>query len=193
LPFWAFFTLGGVSLPVATRLAQGQNWKQLRHLAGSMTLLCCGSSAAAVFLVHWLGASLIELTYGGSYVGAADVLPLLMTGMACVGLVSIFAHFEIALNDVKWLAIACGILTLTDAVAVWVGTRWSGMIGAALATTASSAALCLILGFRVAWLLARFAKMPPTATDPGGNLLDRSVEATRSSHAAIEPASATPL
>jgi O-antigen/teichoic acid export membrane protein len=113
--------------------------------------------------------------------------------MACVGLASIFAHLEVALNDVRWLALASGSLTLVDAVAVWGATRWSGMIGAALATTASSAALCLILGFRVAWLLARYANMPPTATDPGGNLLDGIVEATRGSHAAIEPATATPL
>jgi O-antigen/teichoic acid export membrane protein len=120
------------------------------------------------------------------------VLPVLLVGMACVGLASIFAHLEIALGDVRWLAVVSGIVATADAAAVWAGIKYSGMTGAALATTISSAALCLMLALRVAWLLAR-AKVPPARKNQTGHVRDESVEATRGSHAAIEPATATPL
>ena len=162
LSYWFLYALGTVCLPVATRWYRAGSLPALRSMlavlmGGGLAMGLCGAG-----FLEFLGAPLLELSYGASYLPALPLLPLLFAGVCCIGMAAVFAHLGVATRDVRWMAWATGLVAALHLPWGYLLTLHHGGMGAATATSSSAALLCLLFLARLAW---RFSGRTGSPTD----------------------------
>jgi O-antigen/teichoic acid export membrane protein len=140
------FALGVVIMPRVAAASERERWRLLR----TAMFFATGAGAVITFLYPLVDGFLVGTLLPASYANAVDVLPVLVSGLALLGVFSVLGEWwnGIGRPIVPTIAIAFGAAA-TLAVQVWL-TPDHGGLGASWALLAGSGvALALLIGATV--------------------------------------------
>ena len=136
-PFLVAF--GVVLLPFVSSSYHQDNFEQTKKYVNEVLRYSLLITLPMVFLFSIYAKDIVIFVYGNSYLPAADSLKILVWGLLCLGLVSIFSNIMIAINKenrmLKYSIIGVVLSLALNAVLI----PMMGVIGAAISTTISSA------------------------------------------------------
>lgn len=144
LSYWVLFAFGSVLLPFVTSSFHKNDIKQTRKYINEIIRYSLLIVLPVVFLFSFYADNVVCLIYGESYQPAGDVLKILIFGLIGLGLISIFSHIMIGINQ-ETLMIGYSLIGIVMAIILnIIFVPRIGMIGGAISTTISAGVVAIL-------------------------------------------------
>ena len=144
ISYWFLFAFGSVLLPFVSSSFHKNDIKQTRKYINEIIRYSLLIVLPMIFLFSFYADNAVCLIYGENYQPAGDVLKILIFGLMGLGLISIFSHIMIGINQEK-LMIGYSLIGIITAIVLnIIFVPRIGMIGAAISTTFSAVVVAIL-------------------------------------------------
>ena len=144
LSYWFLFAFGSVLLPFVSSSFHKKDILQTRKYINEIIRYSLLIVLPMVFLFSFYADNTVRLIYGEGYHPAGNVLKILIFGLVNLGLISIFSHIMIGINQekvmIKYSLIGIIVAIILNIILV----PRIGMIGGAISTTISASIVAIL-------------------------------------------------
>ena len=144
ISYWFLFAFGSVLLPFVSSSFHKNDIEQTRKYIDEIIRYSLLIVLPVVFLFSFYADNAVCLIYGEGYQPAGNVLKILIFGLANLGLISIFSHIMIGINQ-ETLMIGYSLIGIVTAIILnIIFVPRIGMIGGAISTTISAGVVAIL-------------------------------------------------
>lgn len=157
--------------PEFARLHAAGDLRRMRQLAVRSATLTGAAAVPVLLVLSALAEPLLRLTVGPGFVGAADLLVLLIVGLVINAIAFPASSLLIAQGRSEMLLTLNLVIAATYVGLMIVLLGLVGLLGAGIATVVKAAAAVLLIGGVAGWSLARSIRsLPAPALDQPGEV-----------------------